>query len=104
MNKLDLIKSLSLKVGIKRPDAKAVVEIFFDQITQGLINGDRVELRGLWSFYMKPYKPYVGRNPRTGLTVQVQPKRLTHFKCGKELRDRLNPHLADTEIETDPED
>ena len=55
-----------------------------------LINGDRVEIRGLCSFYVKKYKSYAGRNPKTGKEVTVKPKKLPFFKCGKELKERVN--------------
>jgi len=59
-------------------------------MTEALIKGDRIEIRGLCSFYVKKYKSYMGRNPRTGETVRVQGKKLPFFKCGKELRERVN--------------
>jgi integration host factor subunit beta len=49
-----------------------------------------VELRGLCSFYVKEYKPYTGRNPKTGEKVKIKPKKLPFFKAGKELRNRVN--------------
>ena len=68
----------------------AVVDIFFDEMANALKNGDRVEIRGLFSLYVKNYKSYVGRNPKTGETVMVKPKKLPYFKCGKELKKRVN--------------
>jgi integration host factor subunit beta len=59
-------------------------------MSAALAEGDRVEIRGLCTFYVKEYKSYKGRNPKTGENVQVAPKRLPFFKCGKELRDRVD--------------
>ena len=59
-------------------------------MTQALINGDRVEIRGFGSFKMKAYKGYTGRNPRSGVKTEVKPKRLPFFKVGKELRERVD--------------
>jgi integration host factor subunit beta len=59
-------------------------------MTTALENGDRVEIRGLCSFYVKQYKPYTGRNPKTGEKVQIKPKKLPFFKAGKELKDRVD--------------
>ncbi|MBF0204038.1 MAG: integration host factor subunit beta [Desulfamplus sp.] len=56
----------------------------------GLVNGDRVEIRGLCSFYVKEYESYIGRNPKTGQQVEIPAKRLPFFKCGKDLRDRVD--------------
>jgi integration host factor subunit beta len=59
-------------------------------LSKALIRGERVEIRGLCSFFVKEYKAYSGRNPKTGNPVQVKPKKLPFFKCGKELRERVD--------------
>ena len=59
-------------------------------MSEALIKQERIEIRGLCSFYVKNYKSYIGRNPKTGEKVQISPKRLPFFKCGKELRERVN--------------
>ena len=90
MNKLELIATLKEECEISKKEAAAVVDIFFDQISTALAEGDRVEIRGLCSFFVKEYKSYRGRNPMTGETVQVAPKRLPFFKIGKELKERVD--------------
>jgi len=90
VNKLQLIKALKEECEISKNEAAAVVEIFFDQISTALAEGDRVEIRGLCSFFIKEYKSYQGRNPMTGERVQVAPKRLPFFKVGKELKERVD--------------
>ncbi len=55
-----------------------------------LKRGERIEIRGFGSFELRSYRPYEGRNPRTGVRVSVQPKRLPFFKVGKELKERVN--------------
>ena len=64
MNKLDLIEALKTESGITKNEAAAVVNIFFDEMANVLANGDRVEIRGLCSFYVKKYKSYTGRNTK----------------------------------------
>ena len=59
-------------------------------MANALAKGDRVEIRGLCSFYVKKYKTYAGRNPKTGEKVKIKPKKLPFFKCGKELKDRVD--------------
>jgi len=59
-------------------------------MAETLANSDRVEIRGLCSFYMKDYKGYTGRNPKSGEKVEIKPKRLPFFKCGKDLKGRVN--------------
>ena len=90
MNKLELIKNLKEECEISRNEAATIVDIFFSKISDALAEGDRVEIRGLCSFYVKEYPPYQGRNPKTGETVQIAPKRLPFFKVGKELKERVD--------------
>jgi integration host factor subunit beta len=90
MNKLELIDTLKDECQISKKEAAAIVDIFFDQISTALAEGDRIEIRGLCSFFVKEYQSYRGRNPRTGETVKVAPKRLPFFKIGKELKERVD--------------
>ncbi len=90
MNKLELIETLKNRSSLTQDEATKVVNLFFSEITAALQKGERVELRGLWSFHLKKYKPYTGRNPKTGKIVQVASKHLPFFKCGKELKERVN--------------
>ena len=62
----------------------------FDEITNALADGDRVELRGFGAFSVKHRDARTGRNPRTGESVEVPAKRAPFFKTGKDLRDRMN--------------
>ena len=90
MNKADLIEELKGRNGFSRRQADQVVELFFNELTSSLAEGDRVEIRGFGSFFVKRYKSYTGRNPKTGELVDVSPKKLPFFKCGKELRVRVD--------------
>ena len=90
MNKLDLIEALKTEAEITKNEAAAVVQLFFDEMAETLVKGDRVEIRGLCSFYVKKYKTYNGRNPKTGDHVKIKPKKLPFFKCGKELKERVD--------------
>ena len=90
MNKLDLIEAFKTEAGITKSEAMAVVNLFFDEMANALANGDRAEIRGLCSFYVKKYKGYTGRNPKTGGLVKIKPKKLPFFKCGKELKERVD--------------
>ncbi len=90
MNKLELITALKDKAGISKAESAKVVKIFFDSMANNLAEGERIEIRGLCSFFVKEYKSYTGRNPKTGERVTISPKKLPFFKCGKELKDRVN--------------
>ena len=71
-------------------DVERIVNTIFDEITSAMADGDRVELRGFGAFSVKKRDARVGRNPRTGETVNVEEKHVPFFKTGKLLRDRLN--------------
>lgn len=90
MNKLELIASLKSEANISKAEAAKVVEIFFGNMADALASGERVEIRGLCSFFVKNYKSYTGRNPKTGEKVTITPKKLPFFKCGKELKERVD--------------
>ena len=90
MNKLELITTLKNETDLTKSKAKAVVNLFFNEMANALAAGDRVEIRGLCSFYVKKYKAYTGRNPRTGRPVLVESKLLPFFKCAKELKERVD--------------
>jgi integration host factor subunit beta len=90
MNKLDLIVALKNEAELTKLEAAAVVDLFFNEMANALAKGDRVEIRGLCSFFVKEYKSYQGRKPKTGEKVKVKPKKLPFFKCGKELKDRVD--------------
>jgi integration host factor subunit beta len=90
MNKSELITALSEKSDISPELARNIVETMIDMLKQQLIEGGRIEIRGFGAFEMRAYKAYKGRNPKTGESVEVKPKRTPFFKCGKDLMDLLN--------------
>ena len=90
MNKLELIETLRGECQISKKEAATIVDLFFGKMSNALAEGDRVEIRGLCSFYVKKYKAYAGRNPKTGERVQVASKKLPFFKCGQELKERVD--------------
>ena len=90
MNKLELISALKTEANISKSEAAKVVQILFDNMANALARGKRVEIRGLCSFFVKNYKSYTGRNPKTGKKVIIRPKKLPFFKSGKELKERVN--------------
>jgi integration host factor subunit beta len=71
-------------------DVERIVSTVFNEIIEALADGDRVELRGFGAFSVKKRDARIGRNPRTGESVQVEEKHVPFFKTGKLLRDRLN--------------
>ena len=90
MNKSELIDLVSQKTNMPRKRAEAVVNVIFGSMADTLCDDGRIEIRGFGSFVSRKYEEYTGRNPRTGETIHVAPKRLPFFKVGKELRDLVN--------------
>ena len=90
MNKLEIISTLKSEANISKSEAAKVVQIFFDNMAEAMAQGERVEIRGLCSFFVKDYKSYTGRNPKTGEKVVIKPKKLPFFKSGKELKERVD--------------
>jgi len=90
MNKLEIIAALKNEANISKAEAAKVVQLFFDNMADAMAEGERVEIRGLCSFFVKDYKSYTGRNPKTGDKVVIKPKRLPFFKSGKELKERVD--------------
>ena len=71
-------------------DVESIVNVIFEEVTEALVAGNRVELRGFGAFSVKRRSARIGRNPRTGATVEVAEKSVPFFKTGKDLRERLN--------------
>ena len=90
MNKSELAEKLAERAKITKKRAEQVVNLVFDQMTEALKRGERIEIRGFGSFTSKSYDAYTGRNPRTGETIHVPAKRLPFFKVGKELKERVD--------------
>ena len=90
MNKSDLVVALSEGEDVTKTKAEEIVNLVFSEMTNALVAGNRIEIRGLGSFKVKSYGGYKGRNPKTGKQIKVKPKMLPFFKCGKELKERVD--------------
>lgn len=90
MNKSELIAELAQEAEIQESVAEFVVNEIIGAMTNALINNEGIEIRGLGSFTVKEYQAYTGRNPKSGTTIRVSPKKLPFFKVGKELKERVN--------------
>ena len=107
MTKSELIDAIAQRGNLTKSRAELVVNCVFDAMSEALQKGEGIEIRGFCSFTVRPYKPYHGRNPRTGDAVPVPAKRLPFFKVGKDLRDLVNrsrdvtPVLADDANDAD---
>jgi integration host factor subunit beta len=93
MIKSELIERVAaINPHLMQKDVEKIVNVVFEEITEALSRGDRVELRGFGAFSVKHRPARTGRNPRTGEQVEVEEKFVPYFKTGKELRGRLNKH------------
>ena len=86
LNKSQLVEVLAQNMVLSVKEAEVIVNIFFNAISQGLIDSGRAELRGLGAFKVKGYKAYTGRNPKSGEPIKVKAKKLPFFKVGRELK------------------
>lgn len=91
MIRSDLVASVAkANSGLTLREIDRIVDLFFDSIAGQLASGGRVEIRGFGAFSVREREGRTGRNPRTGDSVSVAPKRVPYFKPGKEVRERLN--------------
>ena len=89
--KAALIATVAIQTKLSIGQAEAIVNQIFDTMTETLMRGEGIEIRGFGSFTVRSYGAYEGRNPRTGVPVHVKAKRLAFFKVGgKELRGRIH--------------
>jgi integration host factor subunit beta len=101
MRKSELIEALREEARIRKNKAEQVVELFFAEISKALARGERVEIRGFCSFFVKNYESYMGINPKTKEPVQVAAKKMPFFRCGTELKKRVDYPQADESPERD---
>ncbi len=90
MTKAEMVEKVSSKINLTKKDTERVVNIVFGSIISALAQNDKVELRGFGSFRVRSRDSRDGRNPRTGATVQIPPKKVPFFKAGKRLRELVD--------------
>ena len=90
MTKSELINQVAATSGLSRKAAEQAVNTIFHCMTDALVRGDRIEIRGFGSFKTKHYAAYTGRNPKSGATIEVPAKVLPVWRVGRSLRLRLD--------------
>ena len=90
MTKADLIDEVAKVSNLTKKESETIVNTVFENITDALAKGDKVELRGFGSFRIRHRNARKGRNPKTGTSVSVPEKRVPFFKVGKRLREHVN--------------
>lgn len=99
MTKSELIEILAQKqMQLAYKDVELAVKTMLDHMANTLANGERIEIRGFGSFSLHYRPPRIGRNPKTGDSVELAAKYVPHFKPGKEMRERVNNSMGKVEI------
>ena len=94
MTKSELIERIAERQDqLSAKDVELAVKLILEYMSQCLASGERIEIRGFGSFSLHYREPRVGRNPKTGESVQLSGKHVPHFKPGKEMRDRVNESM-----------
>ncbi|MCK9502872.1 MAG: integration host factor subunit beta [Porticoccaceae bacterium] len=95
MTKSELIERISLQQEQLPPrDVELAVKMILEKMTQALVHNQRIEIRGFGSFCLHYRAPRVGRNPKTGDSVELTGKYVPYFKPGKDLKERVNDSLT----------
>jgi len=95
MTRSDLVEALAARFGqLTQRDAEFAVKSILDAMSEALVNGHRIEIRGFGSFSVNHRSPRMGRNPRSGEKVAIPEKRVPHFKPGKALREQVDARTS----------
>ena len=89
-SKADLIATLSDELNLPVREVTQIIDTILKSMTDALVHGEGVEIRGFGSFIIREYESYVGRNPKSGEVVSVKPKKLPFFKVSKQLKKAVN--------------
>ncbi len=96
MTRSDLVEDLANRFGqLTHRDAEYAVKTILDAVSDALVRGHRIEIRGFGSFSVNRRSPRMGRNPRSGESVAIPEKRVPHFKPGKALREAVDARTAE---------
>ena len=90
MTKSELTKAVSEQLNLPLATGSGIVNTILDAMTETLVKGENIELRGFGSFTVKHYDSYTGRNPKTGVESKINAKKLPFFKVGKDLKEAVN--------------
>jgi nucleoid DNA-binding protein len=102
VTKADLIAVIAHRLRLPHPRAELLVDQVFSSMSDALMRGEGIEIRGFGSFTVRKYGAYDGRNPRTGDIVRVKPKRLPFFKVGKKLCEKVDRACCIRQVCTEP--
>lgn len=95
ITKLDLVNHLHQFLGLSKTDSKELIESFFKEIKNSLINNEEVKLSGFGNFKLIDKKSRLGRNPKTGEPATISARRVVTFRAGQKLRKKVSLHNSD---------
>jgi integration host factor subunit alpha len=101
MTKADIVEALYQKVGFSKKEAADLVELVFDTLKNTLARGDKIKISGFGNFVVREKRSRVGRNPRTGETIEISARRVLTFRPSQVLRSEVNDALKDKPITPD---
>lgn len=90
MNKTDLIKNVAESAELTKKDAEKAIKAVFEEISQALAEGDKVQIIGFGTFEVRQRKAREGRNPHNNEPIQIEASKTPAFKAGKQLKDLVN--------------
>ena len=103
MTRSDLVEELAARFGqLTYRDAELAVKAIIDAMSDAMVRGHRIEIRGFGSFSINHRPPRMGRNPRSGESVAIPEKRVPHFKPGKALREAVDLRTSELQTQTKP--
>jgi integration host factor subunit beta len=89
MTRSELIDKLAIEKNISTTVSEKIITEIFKSMTDSLVSGNGVEIRGFGSFTVREYDGYTARNPKTGIPLEAAPKKAPFFKVGKDLKERI---------------
>ena len=101
LTKLDLAIYLSKNINLNQPDAKVIVELFFEEIRIALENGQSVDISRLGKFNLRDKKTRVGRNPRTKKSYPISARHVVTFHAGMKLKHRVKDYMRNADDNND---
>lgn len=103
MTRSDLVEELANRFSqLTHRDTESAVRAILDAMNDAMVRGHRIEIRGFGSFSINHRPPRIGRNPRSGESVEIPEKRVPHFKPGKALREAVDQRTAELQSAMHP--
>ena len=96
VTRADLTEAVYQEVGLSRSESADLVDSVLDEMTRSLVAEGEVKIAAFGTYGVRSKGERVGRNPKTGQEVPIKPRRVLVFRPSQVLRDRINPHLAET--------